>query len=844
MKAIPILLITFGLLPPHSLLAGELPDLASVVSGLVEVTKSPDVMTIRQATERASINWTSFSIANGKTVNFIQPSSSSVALNTVLGSQPSNIFGSLNANGHVFLINPNGILFSPTAQVSTGGLIASTLNITKADFDKGNFQFSGGSTEAVVNEGNINTSAAGVAFIAAKISNSGTISSDNKGVLMGAGSDVTVDFGDSYKIRINKSVAESSIENAGSIIADGGLVYLTTQTKDYISSSVINNTGLIQAQTLATGEKGEIYLMGHMSQGDVLVGGVLDASAPKGGDGGFVETSAGNVDFNDEFYVNTISKYGVTGDWLIDPDTYTVASSGGDITGAALASSLSSSNISLLADTGISINDNVTWSSGYDLTLSSGGNISLNANLVSSGSGEVYIRWGQSSASGGAYSYTEAAGSSISSTNVAYQKGTNGARYAKWGQHIYLGGTYMELAIDGFTGDFVTVDGPASTATTRAGSGFYGRRVYDTGVGLISDADGFGVGYDLRLDYYEPGTPEERYYSGYKRSGTTVTTNGSCPSCSLTMLSSGDVLSARVTSNDGVLKIDQVITFGVDDNYYKDTVTMTNVDSTGPITDVRFARSMDPDQTRDYSGSFVTINSIENSFSAGDDLAAVSAVGTSTAAYFAGGAEVAPKITYFSRDSSAKASLKDGVTGPSWPLDERDGIYDSLLYDSAVSKGTTRTADAYISIAGDKGSIAAGESAEFVFYTSFSGVLSAEEMSDVVVAVAVAEAAAAAAKAAAAEAVATPKVSATPEVASLLYYTRKLPVRPERAEALLGASGDRVLFPKSSPVYSADGLFAFVESYGLVKNSPYNNRLFVVNGGVATPSAQSLWTSR
>jgi filamentous hemagglutinin family protein len=118
MKAIPILLITFSLLPPHSLLAGELPDLASVVSGLVEVTKSPDVMTIRQATERTSINWTSFPIANGKTVNFIQPSSSSVALNTVLGSQPSNIFGSLNANGHVFLINPNGILFSPTAQVS------------------------------------------------------------------------------------------------------------------------------------------------------------------------------------------------------------------------------------------------------------------------------------------------------------------------------------------------------------------------------------------------------------------------------------------------------------------------------------------------------------------------------------------------------------------------------------------------------------------------------------------------------------------------------------------------------------------------------------------------------
>ena len=70
-----------------------------------------------------------------------------------------------------------------------------------------------------------------------------------------------------------------------------------------------------------------------------------------------------------------------------------------------LTMSLGSSNITLTADDTISINDAVTWSSSYDLTLNSGGDINLNENLTSSGSGEVYIRWGQSSTSGGTSTY-------------------------------------------------------------------------------------------------------------------------------------------------------------------------------------------------------------------------------------------------------------------------------------------------------------------------------------------------------------------------------------------------------------------------------------------------------
>ena len=91
--------------------ADSLPVEGSVVSGSASIAQSADVMTINQSTSSATITWDSFSIGSGKTVNFIQPSSSSVALNKVLGSNPSRIFGTLNANGHVFLSNPNGILF-------------------------------------------------------------------------------------------------------------------------------------------------------------------------------------------------------------------------------------------------------------------------------------------------------------------------------------------------------------------------------------------------------------------------------------------------------------------------------------------------------------------------------------------------------------------------------------------------------------------------------------------------------------------------------------------------------------------------------------------------------------
>src|SRR5262245_54234213 len=92
---------------------------AFVTSGRANYVINGNVGTINQQSDRAILNWQSFNIGSGNTVNFQQPSSSSAALNRIFQNDPSRIFGALNANGQVFLINQNGIVFGAGAQVNT-----------------------------------------------------------------------------------------------------------------------------------------------------------------------------------------------------------------------------------------------------------------------------------------------------------------------------------------------------------------------------------------------------------------------------------------------------------------------------------------------------------------------------------------------------------------------------------------------------------------------------------------------------------------------------------------------------------------------------------------------------
>src|SRR6185295_14834089 len=133
-----------------------LPTGGAVSAGSATIASGTGTTTINQSSQNVAINWQGFNIGAGEAVRFVQPNSSSAALNRVLGADPSSILGSLSANGKVFLVNPNGILFGQGAQVNVGGLVASTRGITDSDFMAGNYKFAGSGGGTIVNQGSIN----------------------------------------------------------------------------------------------------------------------------------------------------------------------------------------------------------------------------------------------------------------------------------------------------------------------------------------------------------------------------------------------------------------------------------------------------------------------------------------------------------------------------------------------------------------------------------------------------------------------------------------------------------------------------------------------------------------
>jgi filamentous hemagglutinin family protein len=388
--------------------AFALPQGGEVTAGSASVTATPGKVTIVQGSPSAALNWQSFSIGAGEAVQFVQPGASSVALNRVVGTDPSTILGSLSSNGKVFLVNPNGILFGKGASVNVGGLVASTLNITDSDFMAGRYKFSGSSTQAVNNQGTLNAPGGSVALLGAHVSNEGVIAARMGSVSLAGGQAITLDVaGDGLlNITIDQGAVHALVSNGGLIQADGGHVLMTAQAAGKLLNTVVNNTGVIQAQTLVE-HNGSIKLLGDMQTGTVNAAGTLDASAPTGGRGGFIETSAAHVKLDGALKVTTAaSANGLTGNWLIDPTNYTIAATGGDQTGAFYTNALLTSNVSIatvatgagLGD--INVNDTISWSANK-LTLTAHNNININQPLRGSGTASLALEYGQGAVASG-----------------------------------------------------------------------------------------------------------------------------------------------------------------------------------------------------------------------------------------------------------------------------------------------------------------------------------------------------------------------------------------------------------------------------------------------------------
>lgn len=311
--------------------AVALPSGATVVSGDAGFQTSTDGrhMVIDQQSHKLITNWNEFSVRADERVSFHQPGQDAVALNRVIGRNGSDIQGRIDANGKVFLVNPNGVVFGKSAQVNVGGLVASTLDLADRDFLAGNYQFSGDSGATVSNAGSLQASEGGsIALLGARVSNDGVIQAQLGDVALGAGQGINLNFdGDGLlNLQVDKGSVDALAHNGGLIRADGGQVLMSARSADSLLKTVVNNQGTLEARTLRSAE-GRIVLDGG-EQGTVRVAGKQDASAIGGGNGGLVLNQGANVEIQRTAQVDTHTDQGATGTWRILSHEVSVAAAG------------------------------------------------------------------------------------------------------------------------------------------------------------------------------------------------------------------------------------------------------------------------------------------------------------------------------------------------------------------------------------------------------------------------------------------------------------------------------------------------------------------------------------
>ncbi|SFC49463.1 hypothetical protein SAMN05660443_2850, partial [Marinospirillum celere] len=286
-----------------SALAG--PSGGNVVGGEGNISK-PDSNTtnIHQHSDRLAIEWDSFNVKKGQSVNFYQPSSSSFVLNQILDANASVIRGQINANGNVVLVNPNGLHFTDTATLNVGSLIASGHSLSVDDFMDGYLQFQREQDKSgrVINQGTINAATGGsVTLLGSSVENSGQIYAQAGRIHLAVGERITVDFdGDGLmRFAVDKALLENiegldaAIKNTGTLEANGGHIVMDGRIAQDIFSQVVNNEGIVKAGRIEN-NGGSIRLVGSGgSDSSVVNTGQLDASAQDAhSDGGQITLNA------------------------------------------------------------------------------------------------------------------------------------------------------------------------------------------------------------------------------------------------------------------------------------------------------------------------------------------------------------------------------------------------------------------------------------------------------------------------------------------------------------------------------------------------------------------------
>ena len=250
-----------------------------VTSGDASIS-TPDASTVQidQTSNRAILEWQSFDIAPGETTRFVQPDSDAWALNRVVGStDPTKILGTLEANGNIVIVNPDGIHFGTGSVVDVNRIIATTADISDENFVGGILTFDrpGNPRASIVNEGTITVKEYGLAsFVAPSVRNAGTIAARLGTIGLAAGNTFTIDpYGDGLiKLAVGDEILDEVVDvatgetvtdlvkNEGTLKANGGTVAMTAATARKAVNSVVNNTGVTEANSV--GMRGGKIILG------------------------------------------------------------------------------------------------------------------------------------------------------------------------------------------------------------------------------------------------------------------------------------------------------------------------------------------------------------------------------------------------------------------------------------------------------------------------------------------------------------------------------------------------------------------------------------------------------
>ncbi len=443
MVSIEVSMKLFALLfiPSFALFAA--PSGLQIFHGEVCITERDSASIEIQVSDRAILDWNEFSVGASESVSFLQPSSEALAVNRVIGSEPSSILGSLASNGKLVLINPMGILFGKESRIDTGSFIATTLDIHKdLMIEKGELSFAGGSEFSIKNLGQI--SAKGIAYlIGSRVEQVGKIKSPTSGVIAQNRADISLDgeiklfknggdrnslayvngefcgekifvFGDLIDVESNSRLR--AVSNAGGgIIEIGGLPRSPRSLADL---AYVAQGALLDASADASGNGGEVSIWGE--RGSQFFGRALARGGSSQGDGGRIEVSAmGGVEYRGS--VDTSATCGKTGLFILDPCDIFINNIGigtsvpafvaaytpgvnASVSINDISAAIAGSNVSLNTSPGAGGSGDITWDEFFDLsyasvnslTFNADGNVTIRSDVTNTDVGDIIVRAGGS----------------------------------------------------------------------------------------------------------------------------------------------------------------------------------------------------------------------------------------------------------------------------------------------------------------------------------------------------------------------------------------------------------------------------------------------------------------